>query len=189
MMKHESYHLHDHSIISFSHVIEFREIWYYDLIFDILILQIILQNILIFYVIVNMNDLNIFHKFHLCKIFKYLKDFKNNAYFLVWYKKIMYESNYIINEYNEIFVSIEWGDLHWFIYIKMNQHSLFWMLVVNERKRWFIYLSHHIINIHIHIMSILLWVSENFQSLDIFANNEYDYNRINSMIISFILYA
>ena len=121
--------------------------------FNILILQIIFQNILIFHVVINMNDLNILYEFCLCEIFEYFKDFENNTYLFVWYKKVMYESNCVINEHDEIPIFFEWNNLHWFIYIKVNQYSLFRMLIVNRRKIWSMYLSHYASNAYIHLAS------------------------------------
>src|SRR5216110_2734367 len=103
MMKHGSYHLHDRSIVPFSHTIGLWGVWRCDLVFDALILQIIFQDALIFRVIVSANGLNTLREFCLCKIFEYLKGFKNGACLLVWYKEAAYESSCVIVKRDEIF--------------------------------------------------------------------------------------
>src|SRR5436190_373285 len=100
-----------------------------------LILQIIFQDTLVFCAIVSANGLDMLCEFRLCEIFEYLEGFKNGACLLVWYKEVMYESSCIINEHDEVPVSTERGNLHWSTCIRVNQHSLFQVLVVNGRKR------------------------------------------------------
>src|SRR5437667_11685167 len=134
MMKHGSYHLHDRSIIPFSHTIGLRGVWRCDLVFDALILQIIFQDALVFRAVVSANGLNTLCEFRLCEIFEYLEDFENGACLLVWYKEAVYESSCVINERDKVSVSAERGNLHWSTCIRVNQRSLFRVLVVNGRK-------------------------------------------------------
>src|SRR5216110_2043231 len=98
MMKHGSYHLHNRSIVPFSHTIGLWGVWRCDLVFDALILQIIFQDTLVFRAVVSVNGLHTLYEFHLCEIFEYLEGFKNGACLFVWYKKAASESTRIINE-------------------------------------------------------------------------------------------
>src|SRR5436190_22898585 len=98
MMKHGSYHLHNHSIVPFSHTIGLRGVWHCDLVFDVLILQIIFQNTLVFHAIVSVNGLNMLSEFHICEVFEYLKGFENGACLLVWNKEAAYEPSCVINK-------------------------------------------------------------------------------------------
>src|SRR5208282_2806719 len=83
MMKHGSYHLHNRSVVPFSHAIGLRGVWRCDLVFDALILQVILENTLVFRAVVCANGLNTLCEFRFCKVFEYLKGSENGACLLV----------------------------------------------------------------------------------------------------------
>src|SRR5436190_243878 len=105
MMKHGSYHLHDRSIVPFSHAIGLRGVWRCDLMFDALILQIIFQDTLVFRAVVSANGLNTLREFRLCEIFEYLKGFKNGACLLVWSEEAMSEPSCVVNKCDKVSVS------------------------------------------------------------------------------------